>query len=73
MTVAAKGAVTTSEKYFVAHAKHTTVKFISSAWPYLEPYADTEQSGTALEDGYSSGSHQVSYNQYDDVLPDYGT
>ena len=73
MTVAAKGAVTTSEKYFVAHAKHTTVKFISSAWPHLEPYAGTEPSGTALEDGYSSGSHQANYNQYDDVLPDYST
>ena len=71
MTVASKGAVTTSEKYFVAHAKHTTVKFVSSAWPYLEPYADTEHSGTALEDTYSSGSHKFRYNQYDDNLPDY--
>ena len=73
MTVAAKGAVTTSEKYFVAHAKHTTVKFISSAWPYLEPYANTEPTGTALEDGHSSGSYPANYNQYDDVRPDYST
>ena len=31
MTVASKEAVTTNEKYFVAHAKHTTVKFVSAA------------------------------------------
>ena len=71
LTVASKGAVTTSEKYFVAHAKHTTIKFVSSAWQYLEPYVGTEQSGTALEDNYSSGSYRYGYNQYDDTLPDY--
>ena len=71
MTVASKGAVTTSEKYFVAHAKHTTVKFVSSAWQYLEPYSENEHLSTARDDTYSSGSHKFRYNQYDDTLPDY--
>ena len=71
MTVASKGAVTTSEKYFVAHAKHTTVKFVSAAWQYLEPYSEREPSSTTREDAYSSGYRKLRYNPYDDNEVDY--
>ena len=71
MTVASKGAVTTSEKYFVAHAKHTTVKFVSSAWQYLEPYSDHGHPSSAHDETYSSGSYKPRYNQYDDNGADY--
>ena len=71
MTVASKGAVTTSEKYFVAHAKHTTIKFVSAAWKYLEPYSEREPPSTSREDAYSSGSRKLRYNQYDDNEVDY--
>ena len=71
MTVASKGAVTTSEKYFVAHAKHTTVKFVSAAWQYLKPYLEREPPSTTREEAYSSGYRKLSYNQYDDNDADY--
>ena len=72
MTVASKGAVTTNEKYFVAHAKHTTVKFISAAWQYLEPYSERGPSSTTREDAYSNDHHGSYYNKYDDQDADYG-
>ena len=71
MTVASKGAVTTSEKYFVAHAKHTTIKFVSSAWQYLEPYSDHGHPSSAHDETYSSGSYTPRFNQYDNHGADY--
>ena len=71
MTVATKGAVTTSEKYFVAHAKHTTVKFISAAWKFLEPYSERGPSSTTREDTYSGGYRLLRDNTYDDAEVDY--
>ena len=68
LTVASKGAVTTSEKYFVAHARHATVKFVSAAWQYLEPYSD----GGYPEDASSNTHHGSYYNKYDDQDADYG-
>ena len=72
LTVASKGAVTTSEKYFVAHARHATVKFVSAAWQYLEPYSDGGHPGTSLEDASSNTHHGSYYNKYDDQDADYG-
>ena len=62
MTVATKGAVTTSEKYFVAHSKHTTVKFVSAAWNFLEEYPDRAPSSTTRED--SSAVYQRPFRDY---------
>ena len=64
--------MTTNEKYFVAHAKHTTVKFISAAWQYLEPYSESGPPSITCEDAYSNDHHGSYYNKYDDQDADYG-
>ena len=56
LTVASKGAVTTSEKYFVAHSAHTTIKFVSAAWKSLGAYPDNSRLATLPDESYTSGS-----------------
>ena len=73
MTVATKGAVTTSEKYFVAHSKHGTVKFVSAAWKFLEPYSERGPSSTTREDTYSGGHRTFRDNTHDEADVDYDT
>ena len=71
MTVATKGAVTTSEKYFVAHSKHTTVKFVSAAWKFLEAYPDSGPSSTTREDTYSPRQRMFRDHTHDEADVDW--